>query len=123
MFEWAAIFNRYKPLFLALRSSGLRPLINKISKLSKRHHVPTVMPMSTEFLTPKYINSPSEFQEAKYWLSRNVKDMSIFQLVKFHNAIKKRLKGNFIDTINIRNGKSWIQKNAWESNEDSRDRL
>lgn len=121
--EWSGIFNRYKPLFLALRNSELRPMINKISKLSKKHHVPTVMPMSTVFLTPQYINDLYEFKEVKHWLLRNVKDMSIFQLVKFHNAIKKRLKGNFIDTINIRNGKSWIKKTAWESNEDSRYRL
>lgn len=123
--EWSAIFNRYKPLFLALRNSELRPMINKISKLSKKHHLPMRIPMSTVFLTPHYINETYEgaFAEAKYWLSRNVKDMSIFQLVKFHNAIKKRLKGNFIDTINIRNGKSWIKKTTWESNEESRDRL
>ena len=113
LFEWASIFNRYKPLFLALRNSGLRPVINKVSKLSKKHHLPMRMPMSTEFLTPKYINSPSEFAEAKHWLMRNVKDMSIFELVKYHNAIQKRKQGDFIDTINIRNGKSWVKKTSW----------
>lgn len=113
LFEWAGIFNRYKPLFLALRNSGLRPVINKISKLSKKHHLPMRIPMSTVFLTPQYINSPSEFAEAKHWLMRNVKDMSIFELVKYHNAIQKRKHGDFIDTINIRNGKSWVKKTSW----------
>jgi len=123
LFEWATIFNRYKPLFLALRNSELRPMINKISKLSKKHHVPTVMPMSTEFLTPKYLNSSIEFPQVSSWLYRNVKNMSVFDLVKYHNAIQKRLKGQFIDTINIRNGKSWIKKSSWPIHADSEDRL
>ena len=116
LFEWAGIFNRYKPLFLALRNSELRPVINKISKLSKKHHLPMRIPMSTVFLTPQYINSPSEFAEAKHWLLRNVKDMSIFELVKYHNAVSKRFQGEFIDTINIRNGKSWVKKTSWALN-------
>ena len=123
LYEWAAIFNRYKPLFLALRNSELRPVINKISKLSKKHHVPTVMPMSTEFLTPKYLNSSIEFPQVSRWLYRNVQNMSVFDLVKYHNAIQKRLKGQFIDTINIRNGKSWIKKSSWPIHADSEDRL
>jgi len=116
LFEWAGIFNRYKPLFLALRNGELRPVINKISKLSKKHHLPMRIPMSTVFLTPQYINSPSEFAEAKHWLLRNVKDMSIFELVKYHNAVSKRFQGEFIDTINIRNGKSWVKKTSWALN-------
>jgi len=116
LFEWAGIFNRYKPLFLALRNSELRPVINKISKLSKKHHLPMRIPMSTVFLTPQYINSPSEFAEAKHWLLRNVKDMSIFELVKYYNAVSKRFQGEFIDTINIRNGKSWVKKTSWALN-------
>lgn len=123
LFEWAGIFNRYKPLFLALRNSELRPMINRISKLSKKHHVPTVMPMSTEFLTPKYLNSSIEFPQVSRWLYKNVKNMSVFDIVKYHNAIQKRLKGQFIDTINIRNGKSWIKKSSWPIHADSDDRL
>jgi hypothetical protein len=116
LIEWSVIFNRYKPLFLALRNSELRPVINKISKLSKTFHIPTVMPMSTEFLTPKYINSRFEFTKAKHWLLRNIKDMSTFQLVKYYNAVSKRFQGEFIDTINIRNGKSWVKKTSWNLN-------
>ena len=116
LFEWAGIFNRYKPLFLALRDSELRPVINKISKLSKKHHVPTVMPMSTVFLTPQYLNSNIENMETLKWLQRNINDMSTFQLVKYYNACQKRIKGNFVDTINIRNGKSWVKKSSWDLN-------
>ena len=53
-------------------------MINKISKLSKSFHLPMKMPMSTEFLTPKYINSPSEFAEAKHWLMRNVRFIALY---------------------------------------------
>jgi hypothetical protein len=74
------------------------------------------IPMSTVFLTPQYINSPSEFAEAKHWLLRNVKDMSIFELVKYYNAVSKRFQGEFTDTINIRNGKSWVKKTSWTLN-------
>ena len=66
--EWAGIFNRYKPLFLALRNGELRPVINKISKLSKKHHLPMRIPMSTVFLTPQYLNSNVEWTESIRWL-------------------------------------------------------
>ena len=102
LFEWAGIFNRYKPLFLALRSSGLRPVINKISKLSKKHHLPMKIPMSTVFLTPQYLNGNVEELKVIKWLQNNISDMSTFQLVKYYNACQKRIKGNFVDTINIR---------------------
>jgi hypothetical protein len=114
LWDWARIFNRYKPLFLGLRNSELRPVINKISKLSKTFHIPTVMPMSTEFLTPKYINSPSEFAKVNRWLIQHSKDMTVFELVKYYNAVCKRLQGKFVDTINIRNGKSWVKKTSWD---------
>tara|TARA_R100000654_G_scaffold328_2_gene1198 strand:+ start:5148 stop:6947 length:1800 start_codon:yes stop_codon:yes gene_type:complete len=120
--EWASIFNRYKPLFLALRNSELRPMINKISKLSKKHHVPTVMPMSTKFLTPEYVNNDKLTFQSRLWL-RKYEDRSLFELVKYYNAIQKRRTGKFIDTINIRNGKSWVKKSSWELNEDNLDKL
>ena len=132
--EWASIFNRYKPLFLALRTSQptydgndmihtfLRAKINKISKLSKKHHVPTVMPMSTKFLTPEYINNDKLTYQSRLWL-RNYQDRSLFELVKYYNAIQKRKEGKFTDTINIRNGKSWVKKSSWELNEDNLDKL
>lgn len=116
--EWASIFNRYKPLFLALRNSELRPVINKISKLSKKHHVPTVMPMSTKFLTPEYVNNNDLTYKSRLWL-RNYQDRSLFELVKYYNAIQKRRTGEFTDTINIRNGKSWVKKSSWELDRDN----
>jgi hypothetical protein len=120
--EWASIFNRYKPLFLALRNSELRPVINKISKLSKKHHVPTVMPMSTKFLTPEYVNNNKLTFESRLWL-RKYEERSLFELVKYYNAIQKRRSGKFVDTINIRNGKSWVKKSSWDLNEDNLDKL
>ena len=116
LIEWSAIFNRYKTLFLALRNSELRPVINKISKLSKKHHIPTVMPMSTKFLTPEYLNDNHLHMESMMWLRKNRKDLSLFQLVKYYNAVQKRIKGEFVDTINIRNGKSWVKKSSWNLN-------
>ena len=118
LFEWAGIFNRYKQLFLALRNSGLRPVINKISKLSKKHHVPTVMPMSTKFLTPEYLDNNQLCGESINYIRRNRKDISLFQLAKYYTAVKKRMKGEFIDTINIRNGKSWVKKSYWDLDQD-----
>lgn len=116
--EWAAIFNRYKKLFLALRSSGLRPLINKISKLSKKHHVPVEMPLSTKFLTPEYLNDSQLHLESIGYIRRLKDEISLFQLAKYYTAVKKRMKGEFIDTINIRNGKTWVKKSSWDINQD-----
>ena len=128
--EWASIFNRYKPLFLALRTGTpsydgtdmlytfLRRKVNKISKLSKKHHVPTVMPMSTKFLTPEYLNDNQLCGESINYIRRNRKDISLFQLAKYYTAVKKRMKGKFIDTINIRNGKSWVKKSSWDLDQD-----
>jgi hypothetical protein len=96
------IFNRYKPLFLAWKKKCPRT-INKIGKLSKKHHVPMqesdLMVLSTKGLTKK-----------------SLENANIFQLVKGLNFIEDKLMAGInpdTDKVphvyTIRNGKAYIK--------------
>ena len=105
-------FNRYKRFFLSMKESNkeFAPIINKISKLSKKHHVPCELPWSTKFLTKSFLNGNYMSN-----VSNLLKEASIFQLSKYYNAVQKRLLPyRFYDTYNVRNGKSFVKVNNFD---------
>ena len=69
-------------------------------------------------MTPEYVNNNDLTYQSRLWL-RKYEDLSLFELVKYYNAIQKRQAGKFTDTINIRNGKSWVKKSSWELDRDN----
>lgn len=96
----AEIFNRFKPLFLAYKPkcSGV---INKISKLSKKHHKALVQnPLN---------NATQELLTAKelHWLE----NATVFSLIKTLWACQKRINGQTTYIYHIRNGKAYAAKN------------
>ncbi len=96
----AAIFNRFKPLFLAFKKRCPKA-INKISKLSKFHHKPLVAnPLN-------YVTSVLLTQEDIHWLE----NATPFALFRAMAACHNRIQGQFAFTYRIRNGKSFIKKN------------
>ncbi len=103
----ASIFNRYKPLFLAFKQSELMsPIINRISKLSKRYHEP-MEPNYVNGITDKIKNDiPVAFAE----LNRHLKDMNVFQKTKLAYALKYRTKPCDSIIYNVRNGASYATK-------------
>jgi hypothetical protein len=113
----AKIFNRYKPLFLAMKKSDGRMIgyINRLSKLSKTHHAPFVAPIETVFLTHKFIvdthrrNGGTAYFDIVHRISRGA---TVFQLEKYIRATRKRINATIVFTIdvyNIRNGKQFIK--------------
>ncbi len=96
----AEIFNRFKPLFLAFKKRCPKT-INKISKLSKKHHVPLVEnPLNK-------VTSVPLTQKEVHWLD----NATPFALFKAISACYSRKNGQTNFTYRIRNGKSWTTKN------------
>ena len=118
MEEVSSIFNRYKRLFLAMKQDGrMINYINKLSKLSKKHHKPMDIPFVSTFLTDKVLLSfplQSAWYDTRY---RHIfEGASVFQLEKWRRAVTKRLiraeaiPGSYWDNIyNIRNGKIFVK--------------
>lgn len=99
----ATIFNRFKPLFLAMKSPVTKTYINKISKLSKMYHKP--MPID-------YLNSITEKIEHKDPIdSRKFKaelgKVNTFRKIRLMYALQYRMHN--VDSIlyRVRNGKSY----------------
>lgn len=98
----STIFNRFKPIFLAFKSDGrLISYINKISKLSKKHHKP--MPVDylntvTSLVAPDIETLNSELQKA-----------NIFRKIRLLYALNIRLQRPKSLLYKIRNGKSFIK--------------
>ena len=95
----AAIFNRFKTLFLAYKSICPKT-INRISKLSKKYHVPMVSnPLNM-------VTSMALTGNDTHWLE----NATPFALFKALHACKSRMKDREAFVYKVRNGKSWTTK-------------
>lgn len=95
----ATIFNRFKPLFLAFK--GKCPAtINKISKLSKKHHVPVPSNALNE-VTQRLLTDGDV-----HWLD----NATPFALFKAMSAVYNRMQGQRTFCYRVRNGKSFIKE-------------
>jgi len=93
----AEVFNRFKPLFLAFKSRCPKT-INRIAKLSKRHHVPMVdNPLNHVTSVPLTDH---------YCLDR----ATPFALFRAMSACYSRINGQTSFVHRIRNGKSWVRE-------------
>ena len=101
----AEIFNRYKPLFLALKDDETKSIINKISKLSKIYHKPKVQPdyLSITEKIEKGLITKKEFKEI-------AKGLDTSYLIKLGNSLKFRVKCAEIGVYQIRNGKIFFKE-------------
>ena len=94
----AEIFNRFKPLFLAFKVKCPKT-INKISKLSKKHHKPLVQnPLNHVTYLPL-------IEKDSHWLD----NATPFALFKAISACYNRENGQDTFVYRIRNGKSWTK--------------
>lgn len=95
----AEIFNRFKPLFLAYKPK-CSVTINKISKLSKKHHKPLVQnPLNS--VTSTLLTTDDEG-----WLDK----ATPFALFKAMSACYARMNGQDSFVYRIRNGKLWLKE-------------
>ncbi|MEM1214157.1 MAG: hypothetical protein AAGJ82_00630 [Bacteroidota bacterium] len=95
----ATIFNRFKPLFLAFKPRCAKT-INKLSKLSKKHHQPLVTnPLNS-------VTSVLLTEQDRHWLD----NATPFALFKALTACHTRKQGQHAFAYRIRNGKSFVKK-------------
>lgn len=92
--ELAKVYNRYKPILLAIKYGASKPTINKISKLSKKLHKP--------LKTPSFMKVTSEIVEPG-----QLEGASTAQLVRAYNSILNFASENKV--YKVRNGKVFIQ--------------
>lgn len=97
----ATIFNRFKPLFLAFKTR-CPSVINKISKLSKTHHIPLVTNPINE-VTHRVLEDSD-----MHWLD----NATPYALFKALSACYIRAEGQTSFVYRIRNGKSWITEKS-----------
>lgn len=116
----AQIFNRYKELFISLKRSDKRvkyvkevnSIINRISKLSKKHHKPTDSYILDNLTT---INELSFLTEKE--IVKKLNDITIFKEVSIINCLNYIL-GNYDSRMyKIRNGKAWVKIGDYVTNE------
>jgi len=97
----AEIFNRFKPLFLAFKEKCPKT-INKIGKLSKKHHKPLVV-------NPLNCATYVELNKTDiHWLD----NATPYALFKAMSACHSRMRGQDNFLYRIRNGKSWAKINT-----------
>ena len=97
----AAIFHRFKPLWLAFKphSRYLRSTINKMRKLADRYHKPAP-PKFLERLTSAEEINPDE-------LNRELANVTTYRKISLANAVLYRLAAPKSIVYRIRNGKAF----------------
>lgn len=115
----ASIFNRFKPIFMSMKThQEARPYVNRISKLSKKHHTPmeaaTNVP-TTGFEVVRHIRylienkKPKVYQvrNGKMWCTRDRKD----EIDKYVSKLKAMLPEVFVQSDNTRLALPTSEKN------------
>ena len=96
----AEVFNRHKPILLALKNSASRGAVNRISRLSKTRHVPLRMPVSKCFVAGALDGG----------IDAGVLDrIGLADHFRYLNLLEYRKLGLTTDTFIIRNGRIWTE--------------
>lgn len=103
MMMLAQTFNRYKPIWMAIKSASddNRPIVNRISKLSKKFHVPKPINV-LETLTSSIV--PQEE------LKKAARSAPTSHLIKAINAVGEYYLEPYNRFYRIRNGKGWTHQ-------------
>lgn len=84
----ASIFNRFKPIFLSLKTNNTKSMINKISRLSKKYHKGMVRDKLANAIDMLDKNELSLYDLLQYIQN---KEPDAYQLVKLYNASSQKL--------------------------------
>ncbi len=97
----SAIFNRFKPLFLAFKTNdALKHYVNQIAKLSKTHHVP----MPEDYLNDVTASIRKGIPIVPSELQANLEKANIFRKVRLAYALKFRMEAPTSIMYKVRNG-------------------
>ncbi len=100
----AEVFNRFKPLFMACRtSSASKSIVNEISKKSKMFH----KPMLEDYLNTITAKIKRDDGIEKDELERELKKANVFRKIRLAYALNYRLKNPSSILYKIRNGKGY----------------
>lgn len=113
--ELAKSFNRYKPIYLAMKkekSENINKIINKIAKLSKTKH----NPMSLDVLgnAVQYLKQSENKLGATMIIIEKVKTAETYQLIKLFNVLQLKSKqieneqSEVASLYRVRNGKTFV---------------
>lgn len=108
----AKIFYRYKPIFLAFRTSTkLKKTINKIRRLAVVNH----KPMQEDILNSMtgLLKNKKTFETDK--LDKALQEANIFRKIRLAYALKFRTTDSDSILYRIRNGKSYAKEFAFEN--------
>lgn len=107
----STIFNRYKELFLAYKGHNFltNRVINKINRLSKKHHKPMKRGFWETVMNIKEFNRLSEVRE-------QAKTATNFKLIQVMQSVRERIllaSGMGDNMYIVRNGKVFIKENNY----------
>lgn len=105
LYVLANVFNRHKKLIMALKNKSNRDLINKISHLSKKHHVPIYEALNKNFINLA-LNNKIDVSQALINPSITLRDK-----FKYLNLLQYKLQQNETDAFIIRNGSIHVESN------------
>lgn len=104
-FVLSQVFNRHKKIIMACKNSKTKSVINKISRLSKRNHVP-VFESFSKTLISSYMNDTLVGD-----ITQLLSKVSLKDKFKFLNLLEYKKKQSSTDTFVIRNGKMRVEQN------------
>lgn len=100
----AGVYNRYKELFLAMKNQFTRTTINKIARLSKKHHKPMVRGYWENIL-----NMPID--EVMNTIGSHLDEVTNFKLIQVIQSIMERLNNDSNENMYlVRNGKVFVKE-------------
>lgn len=95
------IYNRYKPLFLAMKTKATAAVVNRLAKLSKLHHTP----LHVGFWESA-VSTPHSAEE----IAAALPQADNFKKVRILQAINIALKEEWTKAYQIRNGKIYTRQ-------------
>lgn len=99
----ANVFNRHKPIILAMKNKNNASIINLIGRLSKKIHIPIHEPISKRFVSEALKGNISD-----YSLLNNFSNRDLF---KYLNLLEYKKSRNTTEAYIIRNGKVHVEHN------------
>lgn len=119
----ATIFYRFKPLFLALRTTNKnKEIINKIRRLAKKYH----KPMEESYLntiTSRIKNLKKGEKINKKKLEEELDNVNVFRKIRLAYALKYRTRD--VDSIlyRVRNGSSYATEFRFDKKDEAKEVL
>lgn len=97
----ASVFNRHKKIVMSLKNDNTKSIINRISKKSKKMHVPIRMHVSKTFIA-------DALRDEKYDIEKVLEKVTIRDKFKYLNLLEWKKMRSKVDAFIIRNGKIHI---------------